>query len=72
MLYICCIYAVSQRVFGYYNWHSSPLKAHTTHSAVSVVAVAAVLVTTTKYNHKANFETKGKSRHSKKIYCTLR
>ena len=33
MLYMMCgIYAVSQRVFGYYNWHSSPLKAHTTHS----------------------------------------
>ena len=32
MLYMCCIYAVSQRVLGYYNWHSSPLKAHTTHS----------------------------------------
>jgi hypothetical protein len=30
-----------------------------------VVAVAAVLATTTKYNHKANFETKGKSRQFK-------
>ena len=47
---------------GTHNTQQSRLRAHTTHSAVSVVAVAAVLATTTKYNHKANFETKGKSR----------